>query len=147
MPAQQNKAFFKGLGQCKQEENTVFRGQALHVFQGFDVLRMFVRMFWMHTAYKIRTMLTNIQPLHGVFKKPQQKLLFDEYKKLYKPQLLQQAAIADVLTICLKHPREMSLQMPAQVTAAEMQTAQPGCSLTGVQLHPKDSTASPQNIK
>lgn len=111
-------------------------------------------MFWMHTEYKIRTVVTNIQPLHWILKKKkksQQKLLFDEYKKLYKAQLFQQTAIADVLTICLKHSTEMNLQMPPRLTAAEMQTAQPGCSLTGVQLYPKyawkESTASPQNSK
>lgn len=108
-------------------------------------------MFWMHTEYKIRTVLTSIQPLHCIFEKPQQKLLLDEYKKLYKPQLFQQAAAADALTICLKHSREMNLQMPPHLSAAEMQTAQPGCSLTGVQLYPKyaqkGSTASPQKIK
>lgn len=108
-------------------------------------------MFGMHTEYKLRTVLTNIQPLYWIFKKPQEKLLLDEYKKLYKPQLFQQTAIADVLTICLKHSREMNLQMPPHLSAAEMQTAQPGCSLTGVQLYPKHawkgSTASPQKIK
>lgn len=45
-------------------KKTLFRGQALHVFQGFDVLRMFVRMFGMHTEYELRTVLTNIQPLY-----------------------------------------------------------------------------------
>lgn len=73
--------FFKGLGQCKQEKTTAFRGQALHAFYVFDVQRIFVRMFYMYREYKIRTMLTNVQLLYRILKK-QEKLLLDEYKML-----------------------------------------------------------------